>query len=267
MKRSLLILLAIINPLLASFENKGLGANFMALSLSGIASRSLNFTASLNPAMLHFQQNTKISLFYRNYYGIPDLNQMSIHGTLRIRGLPIGVAFNRFGNKLYGESQLIVGSAYALDDRVIIGLNSSVYFLDIKNYNSAWTYGFSLAALYLINETFTVTAKIENINEPKIGSAKESLPMTGTLGFSVQAVDDVELMVDIYKEDRYDFEYRFAARINVINRFNFMIGFRENINSFSTGIEYATEKYSFTYGADIHPTLNISHGLGMSYAF
>lgn len=267
MKKQLIILLAVTSPLFASFENKGIGANFMALSLSGIASHSLDFATSLNPAMLHFQNNSRISLFYRNYYGIPDLNQMALHGTFKIFNLPFGTAFNRYGNKLYGETQLTFGSAYALDDRVIIGLNTSFYFLDIKNYDSAWTLGVSLAALYMINEHFTVAATVTNMNEPRIGSVRESLPMTGTLGLAVRVIDDAELLVDIYKEDRYDFEYRFAARINVIKHFNFMTGIRENIDSFSAGLEYAAEKYSFTYSADIHPALNISHGLGMSYVF
>lgn len=252
--------------LLASFEQKATGVSHIGLSLAGIASLSGDFQSFINPSLIG-TDGKSISLFYKNHFGIKDLNQISLHGQFSIQSWPVGLGVSRFGNKLYSETQLTLASSYAIDEDVIVGASSSIYFLEIKNYSNDWTFGFSLAILYTINSSINIAAVINNLNEPEIGSAKEALPVSGTIGIMYSPLRDIELLFDVYKEDLFDFEYRVGARINVINSINILFGFREEINSFSTGLEYITDGYSIKYGVDIHPVLNVSHALGFSYAF
>ena len=174
---------------------------------------------------------------------------------------------SRFGNKLYSETQVTFASSLIVDENIHLGFSSSLYFLEIKNYNSNWTYGFAFSLLYHINDKINIAAIINNFNEPEIGLVQEALPVSGTIGIMFSAHENVELLFDVYKEDLYDFEYRTGTRINVVNEINIVIGFQNQINSFSTGFEYMTKKYSIKYGVDIHPVLNASHALGLSYAF
>ena len=251
----------------ASFENKGSGASFMATSFAGIASPYIDFASILNPAALQFKNSPELSFFYRNFYGLNELNQVALHGNFSLADFPLGCAVSRFGNNLYSESQINLATSYALDESVAIGIAASFYFLDIKNYSSASSLGLSLALIYEINPDLFVTAVVNNFNEPEIGEVKEALPVSGTLAFSFQATEMVELLVDVYKEDRYDFEYRFAAALQVIKDLKIMAGFRERINSFSAGLEYNLAGTAFIYSADFHPTLNFSHAIGIRYAF
>ena len=267
MKKILILSLLILSPLQASFEQKGLGANHLALSLAGIASTSTDFAAYLNPALLTMQPSNKASFFYRNYYGMKDINQIALDGSFKLFDMPMGICVNRFGNKLYGETTITASTAYKIDENVSLGIGSSFYFLEIQNYNQAWTFGISIAALYVLNDQLTLATVITNINEPTIGEVKETLPLSAVLGISFKPLKEVELLVDIFKEDRYDFGYRFATRINVLKRINILGGIREQINSFSAGLEYETENYSVSYGADIHPELDISHAIGITYVF
>lgn len=266
-KKLLLLFLLFSVKTYASFENKGSGASFMATSFAGIASPGIDFTAILNPAALKFSNDPALSFFYRNFYGLNDVNQIALHGNFFLADYPVGCAVSRFGNKLYSESQVNLATSYSLDESVALGISASFYFLDIKNYNSASSLGLSLALLYEINPDLFVAAVVNNLNEPEIGEVKESLPISGTLAFSFRATDAVELLMDIYKEDRYEFEYRFAAAIQVVNDLKVLAGFRERINSFSAGMEYDIGGSAFIYGADFHPILNFSHAIGIKYAF
>ena len=252
--------------LVASFEQKGTGVSQVGLSLAGVASTNSEFQSFLNPALLD-SGNRSISLFYKNHFGISNLNQISLHSQFSIQSQTVGLGISRFGNKLYSETQLTFASSYAIEENIIIGARSSIYFLEIKNYNSDWTYGFSLSLLYSISEQLNIAAVINNFNEPDIGSANETLPVSGTVGMMFSPVQDIEILFDVYKEDLYDIEYRIGTRVNVTNGINIILGFQEEVNSFSTGLEYLTDSYSIKYGVDVHPVLNMSHALGFNYNF
>jgi len=259
-------LFLLFSNLVASFEQKGLGVSQVGLSLAGVASANCDFHSFLNPSFID-PDNNSISLFYRNHYGMKEIRQVSLHGQFSIFSWPVGMGISQFGNKLYSETQFTLASSYAINENIIIGVSSSFYFLEIKNYNSDWTYGFSLSALYSINNQLNIAAVINNFNEPQIGSAKEALPVSGTVGIIFSPIRNIELLFDVYKEDFYAFEYRSGARINVVNSINIILGFRNEVNSFSAGFEYVTNSYSLKYGVDVHPVLNVSNALGFNYAF
>ncbi len=252
--------------LMASFEQKGTGASQIGLSLAGLASFNNNFQSFSNPSLIDAADQS-VSLFYKNHFGIKDLNQASLHSRFSFNSWPIGFGISRFGNKLYSETQLIIATSYAINENIIVGASSSIYFLEIKNYNNDWTYGFLLSVLYTLSTQINIAAVINNFNEPQIGSTKETLPMYGTIGIMYSPIQEIELLFDIYKEDLFDFEYRIGTRINAVAGINILAGFQENINSFSTGLEYIADSYSIKYGVDIHPILNASHAVGIRYAF
>ncbi|KAA3610161.1 MAG: hypothetical protein D8M58_06980 [Calditrichaeota bacterium] len=260
------VIFLMVSDLLASFEPKAAGVSQTSLSLAGVASLYNNFQSFINPSLLD-STNQSVSFFYKNHYGIKDLNQISLHGEFLANSWPVGFGISRYGNKLYSETQLTFATSYSLSDDIKIGSSSSFYFLNIKNYNSDWTYGFSLSFLYTLSSQINIAAVIQNFNEPKIGSTNEGLPVSATIGLMYSPIPEVELLADAYKEDYFDFEYRIGARINIIKEVGLLIGFRENINSFSTGLEYSASVYSIKYGIDIHPVLNLSHALGLNYAF
>ncbi len=262
----ILLIFFSVSTLFAAFERKGTGASQIGLSLAGSASFNTSFSSFINPALVG-KEKESVGLFYQNYFGLRELNQISLHTRFSINSWPIGIGISRFGNKLYSETELVVASAYKINDDLIIGAGSSIYFLEIKNYNSSFTVGLSLSLLYSISPQLNIAMVVNNFNEPQIGSAKETIPLSGTLGIMYAPINQVELLFDVYKEDFFDFEYRMAARITVINGINMLLGFRENINSFSAGLEYRTEGYSIKYAIDIHPIINVSHALGFNYAF
>ncbi len=252
-------------PLFAAFEKKGIGISTTALSMSGVASEQRSFAIFNNSALIKGAFYSE--LFYRNYYGIKGFELKSIALSGSPLNQPVSLGIIRYGNKLFTETEFAVGISYELNSNIIIGSSMNYYFLDIKKYGHSSTLGFSFSMLYILNDQLRVAGQWANINEPIIGKAKESLPVSGTIGLAFKPIDDVEVMLDGYKEDFYNFTYRIGARIKIMEPFNILSGFQNNINNFSIGFEFNMDGYEIGYAIDVHPSLSTSQAIGFNYGF
>lgn len=255
----------LLSNLYASFEKKGRGASNIGLSMSGIASQSPDFAVFINPSQINGKP--AVDLFYRNYFGLKELNQIAINTEFSLFNQPIGFGITRYGNKLYSETEFTFGSSYLLDNSIILGFSVSGYNLEIQSYGSALSFGFNFSILYILNDQLRIAGAISNINEPDLGDSGEKIPITGILGISYSPIQQVEILMDSFKEDYFDFAYRFGARINVISNINILTGFQDDINSFSAGLELIQNSYAIKYSVDIHPVLSASHAIGFKYVF
>ena len=109
MLRLPLILVLMISIMLysessASFEHREQGCEYLSTGSGGIASRITSFAVFNNPAKLAILDNANINLFYRNYYGLKEINQISLTNHFRINSLPVGLGITTYGNKLYRET-------------------------------------------------------------------------------------------------------------------------------------------------------------------
>jgi hypothetical protein len=248
-----------------SFEKTGIGAASVGLSLSGAASSFNTFSIFSNPAGM--LPANKLDLFYRNHFGIKGFDQMALAVVTPFFQTPVGFGLLRNGNNIYSETEIITGLTHWFSEKVSAAFSFSFYHLEIKNYGNAATFGLSISFLYKINDQINIAAVATNINEPAIGEAKQSIPASGLIAISYKPLRDVEILIDTYKEDFYDFEYRIGSRIKAVEFLNFLCGFQQNLNSFSAGLEFINSGYGLFYAIDIHPVLNVSQALGFSYEF
>lgn len=259
------LILLFCTSLFGAFEKKGVGASTVALSLSGVASEEPSFAVFNNVALI--SNSFSSEMFYRNYYGISGYDLSSIAVSGQLFSLPISMGITRYGTKLFSETELALGVAYELNKNVLIGASTNVYFLNIKNHGNASTLGFSFSMIYILSEQLRIGGLLSNLNEPVIGEVNETLPVSGTIGIAFKPVKQVELLLDVYKEDYHEFDYRVGARIHVMEYFHLLTGFQNSINSFSAGIEFNMDWYSVSYAIDIHPTLSASNAIGFNYVF
>lgn len=261
MLKVFILIFVLISFSCAAFEKKSIGARQVALSGAGNASITMDYAALINPAILAYQNQYQINMFYKNYYGIKDLNHFAIHANLGF----VGIGITNFGNRLYSETEFAFGSAYKISESFSVGLSSIIYFLEIKNYSGATAWGLNTSLIYKISDQILFSSTFSNITEANIGEAKEAIPTSIVFGISYNLVKSTELFLDVVKNDRTDFEYRLAARLNFLKSLFLLTGIREAINSFSLGMEYFSDNFSVKYALDIHPTLNASHAIGINY--
>ena len=256
-------MIVLILPAKASFIKHGNGASNVGLSLSGSASKFPDFCVLTNPSQI--TGNPAFEFFFRNYYGINELNQFAINSEFSILNQTMGIGIMRFGNNLYSETEMDLGISYPLYSNFLLGLSISTYFLQIKNYGDTFSFGINASICYELYKKLRIAAIINNLNEPILGASGEKIPLTGILGLSYSPIQAVEVLLDTFKEEFFKFVYRCGIRINVLSNINLLTGFQNSINSFSAGLELNQNSYAIKYSVDIHPVLNASHAIGFKY--
>lgn len=251
----------------AAFEAKGHGTSYIGSGQSGVASTNGDFGIFINPAKLAGNSSTQIGLFYRNFYQISGLDQISLYANGRPLDIPLSLGVTRFGNNLYAETEIRLGSAYNFEDILILGISFNLYSLHIKNYGDALTFGFDFSGIYRINEIIRAAFVVSNINEPEIGSTKNKLPAYLAVGISYRPLKMIEMNLDIVKEKKSGFDYRFGVNYNINNWFSVMAGFRQLVNSFTGGLKFSFNQLDLGYAMEYHPVLGLNHSISTTYEF
>lgn len=251
----------------AAFEIKPQGVDNFSSGSSGIAVNNTAFAVFINPAITGLIYNSGINVFYRNFYGIKEINQISLAGHFHLFRLPVGAGISTFGNQLYRETELRAGTAIELLQQIHMGISCNLYYLDIQNYGSAMSLGFDFAFIKKINDFISAGFVLSNLNEPDIGNTGESIPARYSFGFAYQPLKNSVLSFDIVKEDNYNFDYRFGVRYNLNSWLTFMTGFCDLTNAFSAGIKVSNKDYNVNYGFQYHPDLGGSNSMSIGYAF
>ncbi|RLD11045.1 hypothetical protein DRI50_10410 [candidate division KSB1 bacterium] len=265
--KTLFFLLLMTHSLFAAFEPKGIGTAYLAAGSAGRAGTNRAFTVFLNPAKLVWNTDTGVRLFYKNYYGIENLNQMSLEARFPVWGQPFAIGINRYGISSYIESELRAGSAFRLFDALDLGFSANMYGVFLKNYGHSYAFGFTLAAVYKIFEHTQAAFTVENLNEPELGQAKEKIPLSAALGFSYFPVRNVEVLIDLVKEEDYDFDFRSGIAFKPLSWTTVRFGFKTIVKSYSAGFSINYGQFDLGYAFEYHTALGGSNSLSVGYVF
>ena len=252
---------------IASFEHKDQGSEYIACGSSGIALYNDAFAVFNNPAKIGLSGNAGINLFYINYYGLKEINQISLANQFRFYGLPLGMGISTFGNKLYRETELRTGVTFEVIQQIRLGVSLNLYHLDIENYGSSMCWGLDLALMKNISNELTMAFVVSNLNEPKIGSVAERIPAHFGFGLAYHPITYMDLNLDIIKDDEFDFDYRFGIQYHLNQWFSVICGFRDLVNSVSAGFKISNDNYNLNYAFQYHPQLGGSNSMSLGYVF
>lgn len=265
--KKVLFLFLITHSLFAAFEPKGIGSAYLGAGSAGRAGSDGSFAVFLNPAKLVWNTESAVRLFYKNYYGIKNLNQISLEARLPVWGQPFAVGINRYGNSFYNESELRIGSAIRLLDALDLGGTLNIYSVSLKNYGYDYTFGFTLAAVYDVFKNIRAAFTVENLNEPQLGQAGEKLPISAALGLSYSPLQEVELLIDLLKEQDYDFDLRAGIAFKPLPWTTLRFGFKSLVKSYSVGLSINFSQFDLGYAFEYHTLLGGSHSISMGYVF
>ncbi len=262
-----LVLILFTSILQASFEPKGLGIPYLAAGGTSRASELKPFAVFINPASLNQIQGRSVHLFYKNYYELENLNLMALEARFRPFGLPLGIGVSRYGDAAYQEADLRVGTALRLVDVIDLGISLNLYSVYLKNYGHSATAGVSIAANWAIFKTFSAAMVINNLNEPKLGAAKDRIPLQMAVGLSWKIIPDLEILFDLVKEEDFDFDFRTGVNYKLDSWFILHAGFRTLTPIYSTGFTAVVGAFQLGYAFEYHVELSGSHSIGAGYVF
>ncbi len=250
----------------ASFEPGRLPPAYLALGSSGIASTQAPFF-NINPALLAFGSPSELNLQYRNFYNISQLNEFGLSFNTRIKGLPFGLFVSQFGDKNYKEQQAALAVSFTIYERLNIGFLFRNYFLQIKNYGQYYSYGLTAALHLRILSWLNLASVFGNFNEPKLTNQSKDIPVYFIQGIQIEVFPGAQLTLDLFKDERYEFDYRAGLSYQLNKMFKVLAGFRQQIHSFSFGIIFTRKFVTLSYALEIHPNLGASNAVAVGYHF
>jgi hypothetical protein len=269
MRRTVTLLLLVyhVSALHAAFEPKGFGAAHLALGGAGRARVAAPFSVFLNPAALPADKILQLNLYYRNFYGIRELNQLALEVQSRIAGMPLAVGLSRYGNALYAESELRVGTAYELFNGLSAGLSINGYFVRLSGYGNSSAAGISAALCYRVISNLDMAFVINNLNEPVLGEAKEPVPMQTTLSVALRPETHTELFIDLVQEEHVSPDWRIGLAFRPVRWLQLLAGFKNNVHAVSAGLSIFKSALRIDYGLEYHLELGVSNAMSVGYAF
>ena len=212
-----------------------------------------------NPAALSVSENFQFVFTYHNLYGFSDLNQVNVLSNLQIGRYPFAIAIDRLGNRFYQEIQVTAGSKYDITPDCAIGASAQLYILTIQNYGQKITGGINISFLYNVLPEFSVGALVTNVNQPRIAQIQEKLPQTMSLGFGYYPLDALSVSVELFRDIRFEQEYRAGFLYKITSSLDFRAGLEDKTDTYSFGLGIHTEWVGFDYALRVHQILGNSH--------
>ena len=232
------IIIAVLSTpvfLYAAFEKNEVGAQPLALGNACAALAASPFALYYNPANIQYIASFQFAFSYQNYYGIPEINQINLIANHHLKEWPLSLGVNRFGNNLYQEMQLILGSSTRLMEHASIGLSVQYYLLQIKNYGQSSTWGVNLGFQYTLVKNFDMGIHITNINQPVLGESREKLPQCFSIGFCYRPICTLNLLMEFFRDVSFGQDYRAGIEYNLSKYFVLRTGIIDQYNTVNLG--------------------------------
>lgn len=267
MTRTALFLLFALSFAHGAFEPGKKPCAYLARGSSGIAVEGMESGFMINPSLLALKGESHISLFYRNYYGLPQLNEIAMAFKWNVFHLPFGFFVSQFGDKNYHEQELYFATSWSPFENFSLGISVSLYFLRIKNYGQSVAFGNKLAFRYKLLPHLNFATTIGNLNEPKLNHKRGEIPVYFISGFEFLPIKSISISFDIFKDNRFDFDFRYGLGYQLNSYFEFLVGFRQQVHTFTSGIQIKKAMFHVNYAFEIHPDLGFSNAFEVAYVF
>ncbi|MCK5034241.1 MAG: hypothetical protein KAS18_11420 [Calditrichia bacterium] len=264
-KKIRLVVLAVCVVLLfytngsTAFEKSEIGAAQIAMGNAGVAVFYSPHIVYYNPALLFLSDNLQIVMTYQNYYGLHDLNEIDISSSFPLGDFGFSLALNRFGNEYYQEVKITAGSGFEIAKDCALGISTQCYFLRIHNYGQEMSWGINMSFFYNLLPGLSVGALATNINQPEIAEINENLPLSFNLGFCYQPMDEMILVFEIYRDIRFEQEYRAGLSYRIYSPLIFRMGIEDKKDTYSFGVGIITGWIDIDYALRVHHSLGASH--------
>jgi len=259
---TLLMLLAI--QALAQPYNVGIRSQ--AMGGAGAAEMPDAEAIFVNPALLANLTGASVTLFYSRPFGLREVDLASIAAAVKIAGLGCGLAIVDFGNSVYHDRyyHAALARSFGSDSRFAFSIGAQLKHLSIQGYGSAMALGVNLGTAFQLNSKMRWGIFLNNVNQPRIGAAREKLPPFGYAGMAFSPRDDWTLQLDFYREFGFADEIRFGAEARVLPMLLLRLGAATNPDRFGAGFTIDLSKAALHAAANTHSDLGTTQFYAIS---
>ena len=248
----------------AAFELSNRGIISTSLVGAGCGAKAYDISAGNNPAFI--ETGESIVLSYRNIFGIKELRQTQLSYSTHIFNLPTGFSLHNLGFKEYSENSFTLTSAFPLHPRLQLGGSLSVYHLALTSSPSGAGLSAAIGGLILLGDRVSVGIAWDNIYSPLNRDFENHIPTIFRAGCCFEASNNLTILADICKENRFPLESIAAVEYRMLSNLNFRIGVTTDENLFCGGFDLAYKRIKFCYTFSAHPYLGMENFFGVIFS-
>jgi hypothetical protein len=256
--------ISIINSNLtfASGEPFPMGAKSWGIGNATVAIAD-NYSVFNNPAGLGFLKDNFASASYHARYGISGLQTLSLSGNYNTKLANVGLAIERFGDKLYNEQKLGLALAKSTN-RVSLGLKVSYFQAAIENFASKNTLLTEFGVITKLSSKVQMGFHAYNLTGAKL-FASQRIPTVLRLGVSYAPTKQILLVTEAEKDIEFPMLIKAGLEYQIVNNFYLRTGITSKLNNAHFGFGFQSKQFIFDYAASSHSALGFSHHLTISY--
>ncbi len=251
-----------INHVKASGEPFPIGARSWGIgnATAAIADKQSIFN---NPAGLGFLTESYISTSYHNRYTIAGLNTFSLGGNYNTKVANIGLAVERFGDKLYHEEKLGLALAKSTN-RVSLGIKVSYLQAAIEGFAVKQTVLTEFGVMAKLSSNLQLGFSAYNLTAARL-FVSQRVPTVLRLGLAYQPTKQLLLVGEAEKDIILPALYKVGLEYQLVKNFYLRTGITSKISNVHFGIGFQSKQFIFDYAASSHSILGFSHHLTLAY--
>lgn len=232
--------------------------------------QSHHFSISSNIAGIAAIRQSAVMTSYDSHYGFEGLNTFAIAAVLPIRGdLAGGIAIQRFGDKLYNDLSISLGTAHQIDwMKVGVKMNYAQVAVDAPSLSiSQKAFVVEVGGIARLSSKLAFGVHFYNLTQSKFnGKSRERLPTVLKAGLSYTPTKSLEINIDAVKDTDYSIGIRAGLEYQPIEHFFLRTGFSSHPTTSSHfGTGFAARKFKVDYAMHTQVSLGWSHHLGIAY--
>ncbi len=268
-KTAALLILTIALPAFASFEELEMGIPAMAMGGTGVVLDGLE-GSMWNPASVASMSKAGVAISGNMPYSNFDFATAGIDGGAPItENWRLAGSARMFGGELYNEQTLAVTIAGKLSRDFAFGLQPVVARVDIKDgvssYGSAMAFSINAGFRVTMYDRWAFAAAVKNPLESRIGDSEEYMHRQMDAGISYEPADGLVTAFALSRDFR-------GTRVRVggalpLGPLTVYAGAMSGPAVFTGGFSAVVEGIKACYSVQTHPELNLSHAIGVTYAF
>jgi hypothetical protein len=258
---------------LAMFEENesGVRPEGMAGAFTAIADDA--GAVDFNPAGLFQVEAAQAQAFGKLLYGGAGVG---LHTTHAVLCLPVaklgtmGLRWQETGFSLEAQRSLKFAHGFRLAEGLAFGYGLNGYNLSQKDFGQGFAFGLDLGLFARIYKLWTIGFYAHNLNMPKMGNGigNGDLPRLLVLGLGFSPAAGINSAVDISKEPGQPTNVSVGQEFRIVeNHLVLRAGVQTEPVRLSFGLRTGLSKIHLDYALRTHPTLPLTHNLGLAVDF
>ena len=249
----------------AAFERQSEGIRSCAMGGSGVAWSGNVWGGLMNPAGLAGVPGPVIAVVESPApFGLRELRRTACAAAWPVDRLTGALTLVRYGFELYRE--ITIGAACGVDcgRGVRVGGGVTLNNLSIAGYGSGSCAGIDAGVTWEIAGALEAGASASNLNAPRPGRERETVPRTFQAGIAYAPPGGFLLACDIVEDVRFPADVRLGGEWNPAPFLSLRAGISTDPSVYSAGIAVRLAPVEVEYSFSRHQELGFTNRFGLS---